>query len=156
MIRQGLLALLLCMAGTQALADSVFTHAILSLPFEVKIDAPWSRVITSQEQWQQFYDENTSYITVTPAPPVAPQIDFSTYTVVVGGLSAKTHSHTSIVVDRASTSSNSPFLNIALLSPGSRCTVTAQFKYPSIAVLLPKFAGELQIYTLEYVHECPG
>lgn len=151
--KQVLLSLVLSFSAAQACAESVFTHALLQLPFVVQEEAPWSRIITSQDQWQQFYDENKKYNTPTPTEYVAPQIDFALYTVVLGGLDWR-HSHTDIVVQRVSTSSNSPFLSVALLKPGSTCTVTAQISYPNIAILLPKPAGELTIYTTEYVHEC--
>lgn len=150
-----LLLLLLSFTTTQAVADSVFTHAIIKLPFVVQVEEPWSRVITSQEQWQQFYGENKSYNTAIPNPLIAPDIDFNLYTVVVGGLSWR-YSHTDIVVQSISSSSNKTYLSIALLSPGSHCTVTANVTYPNIAVLLPKPAGELNLYTLDYVHDCPA
>lgn len=148
------LTLLLSVTAMQVCADNVFTHAILKLPFEVQEEAPWSRIITSQEQWQQFYDENKTYNSVTPTYFEAPPIDFELYTIVVGGLDWR-YSHTDIVVQRVSTNSNSSFLSVALLSPGSSCVVTANITYPNIAVLLPKPAGELTIYTREYVYECP-
>lgn len=148
-----LLMLLLSLFASQAAAESLFTHAIIRLPFEVRVEEAWSQIITSQAQWQQFYTDNRPPIFASPSPLVAPEVDFSEYIVVVGGLGVK-YSHTNIVVEKVSAGSTDINLSIALVSPGSTCTVTTEAKYPNIAVLLPKPAGELTIYTQEYFHEC--
>ena len=152
-VRHFFLSLFLGLAATQALADNPFTHAIIKLPFSVQVETPWSRVITSQEQWQQFYDENKTYVSAVPFPHLPAQIDFELFSIVVGGLGSN-YSHTDIVVQNVSTGSNSPYLSIGLLSPGSSCMVTANIHYPNIAVMIPKPAGELTIYTREYLYEC--
>ena len=151
--KQLLLLLLLGFATTQSFAANPFTHAIIKLPFEVKVGSPWSRIINSQEELQQFYDENKTYVSATPFPHVPPVIDFDIFSVVVGGLDWS-YSHSKILVESVDTSSSSPYLSVVILSPGGNCALAGITRYPNIAVMIPKLAGELQIYTQEYVKDC--
>lgn len=149
-----LFLLLFSFTSAQAIAESAFTHAIIKLPFEVQTETTWSRVITSQEQWQQFYDENKTYVSAIPFPHVPPIIDFELFTIVVGGLSWR-YSHSDIVVQNVHTKSPNVLLQIAILSYGKNCVLTANVTYPNIAVMLPRPVGDLQISTEVYVKDCP-
>ena len=147
------LFLLLSLITTLSYAQSPFTHAIIKLPFEVKIDSPWSRIIKSQEQLQQFYDENRTYISATPFPHVPPVIDFDVFSIVVGGLDWR-YSHSKILVESVDSSSSTLYISAVILSPGGNCARAGFISYPNIAVLVPKHTGDLRIDTQEYVKDC--
>lgn len=147
--------LFLSFASIQAVAENAITHAVIKLPFEVQANDTWSRVITSQVQWDQFYDENKTYVSAVPFPHIPPAIDFELFSIVVGGLSWK-YSHSDIVVQNVRTTTPNVFLKIAILSYGRNCVLTANVTYPNIAVVLPKPVEELQISTDVYVKDCPA
>lgn len=105
----------------------------------------------SQDQWQRFYAENGHYHTVDP---VAPQIDFDAYTIVVGGLSWR-GSHKKIVVEDSVDNGDDKNIQVAIVTPGSRCALAMLIDYPNIAILIPKPAGTINIHTRVAVVDCP-
>ena len=144
----------LCCTVSQTYADSVFTYAMLKLPFEVQSEESWSEVISNQQQWQQFYSGSADHLTIWPAGSyTAPQIDFDAYDIVVDGMNYKS-SHSDIMVQYLTESSNITYLGITIVTPGN-CTVTMDLRYPNIAILVPKLKNELKISTRVADYFCP-
>ncbi|MDO8270642.1 MAG: hypothetical protein Q7U82_01810, partial [Gammaproteobacteria bacterium] len=79
----------LCLISTQATAANVFSYAQIDVPFDVRVDGTWVKVIESREAWDAFYRENAGkYLAPESELNIPPQFDFDAYTVIAGGLGA--------------------------------------------------------------------
>ena len=82
------MAVLLLATITTVKASDSFSHTVLSLLDDPRIDASWSRVIDSQDEWESFYNEPLAYIFFAQDSeiPTASVIDFEQYQILTGGL----------------------------------------------------------------------
>lgn len=161
-MRRAAFLLALFVYGGQALADSEFSHSILELPFVIETDAPWYQVIDSQQSWQNFYSEKGGSVTESSAEGlVAPQIDFDTFSIVVGGLGYE-YRASKIVIQSVEDRGGVKKIRALILRPdletllleGRICWVPMSSQFPTIAVLIPKPEGEVVISSHTLTMDC--
>ena len=155
-ICRALFVVYIMLCSSLALAEEVFTHSVIKLPFEVHETSPWSQMIETQAEWDRFYrDGLTAYIGAEAAEQtIPPQFDFERYAVVAGGLGSA-YPVSDILVHKVNLSGGSPSLSMVILSPGDSCSVVTAVYYPTIALLIPRPAASLQFYVREVFNECP-
>lgn len=154
----GVLMLTPAIAFAQEVPDFIYSHTVLKLPYEPKVDEPWSRVITTQEEWEKFYlqliDENARDTTITF---VTPKIDFNTYQVVTGSIGVRSSGGYSVSVEKVYELSDAIIaINVIVTRPGSYCVVAAMVTYPSTAILIKKTTKPIQFYSSQFTQECDG
>lgn len=143
--------LLLC---SPSHSDSIFDHAVLKVPFEVREKHPWSQTIESQDEWELFYRTNAAvYVGPNSELLSAPAIDFGQYTVVAGGLGSS-YSHSTIMIKYVRDQGPYTSLVAVILTPGTSCNVPSMISYPTIVVLIPKPDDDLKLSVSEIVNEC--
>ncbi len=146
-----IVALLLC---SPSYSDSIFTHAVLKVPFEVREKSPWSQTIESQDAWELFYRTNAVvYLGENSKLLSAPSIDFGQYSIVAGGLGSS-YSHSSIMIRYVRDQGPYTDLSALILTPGASCNVPSVISYPTVVLLIPKPDDNLKLHVSEVINEC--
>jgi len=153
----GVLILAPAIAFAQEVPDFIYSHTVLKLPYEFKVDEPWSRVITTQEEWEKFYlqliDENAGDTTITF---VTPKIDFNTYQVITGSIGFRSSGGYSVSVEKIHELNDAVAIDVIVTKPGSNCVVPAMVTYPSTAILIKKTTKPIRFYSSQFTLECDG
>lgn len=148
-----------------AVAQEVFTHAVIDLPFEFwaegedgvpdyRIQKDWVRVFQTQEEWDLFYKEPFPDGFTAPSElRDPPQLDFENNTVIVGGTGFNTSGH-SIAVSSVVNTPTVAYIDFFVVSPGRNCITTAQVTWPTIAILIPKAEGSMFFHKRDAVFDC--
>ncbi|GAB6042078.1 protease complex subunit PrcB family protein [Endothiovibrio diazotrophicus] len=142
-------------AGEQA--NEIFSHSVLTLPFEYRSGEPWSRTITSREGWESFYNELVSQNVVdgySEGLTTAPDIDFTNYQVVAGGVGRRNAGGLEVMVNR--TYESSTYMNVYgyFVSAGSNCAVTQAVNYPYAAILIKKTDKPIRFQFSDLTYHC--
>ena len=68
-----------------------FSHTVILLLDNPRKDEAWSQVISSQDEWEAFYNAPLAYMTFsdTSIIPAAPVFDFEKYQILAGGLGVR-------------------------------------------------------------------
>ncbi len=137
-------------------APEIFSHTVLKLPFDLKSDEPWSKIIRTQEEWEMFYIELLEENTVdTVIPSVLPQIDFETFQVVTGGIGFRPSSGYSVSVRQTIELSDTIYIGVLVVSPGKNCLSAAVVTYPSTTLLIKKTSKPIEFFSFQLIYECP-
>lgn len=144
----------LCLVSTQASAANVFSYAQIDVPFDVRVDGTWVKVIESREAWDAFYKENAGkYLAPESELNIPPQFDFENYTVVAGGLGAGNSGRT-LMIEYVKGGGSTTFVGALVLRADGGCAITGNVTYPTIVILMPKPQGKLQLFSREAVFFC--
>lgn len=144
----------LCLVSTQASAANVFSYAQIDVPFDVKTDGTWVKIIESREAWDAFYRENAGkYLAPESELNIPPQFDFDAYTVIAGGLGAGSAGR-SLMIEYVKGGGTTTYVGALVMRTGGGCDITANITYPTIVILLPKPQGRLQLFSREAVFFC--
>lgn len=140
--------------STQASAANVFSYAQINVPFDVKADVTWVKVIENRDAWEAFYKENAGkYLAPESELNIPPQFDFEAYTIIAGGLGAGS-SGRSLMIEYVKGGGSTTYVGALVLLADVGCAVTANVTYPTIVILLPKPQGKLQLFSREAVFFC--
>ncbi|MES3007035.1 MAG: hypothetical protein V4751_04610 [Pseudomonadota bacterium] len=143
----------LCLASTQASAANVFSYAQINVPFEVRVNGTWAKVIENREAWEAFYKENAGkYLAPESELNNPPLFDFGAYTVIAGGL-GEGGAGRSLMIENVRGGSTT-YVGALVLLADSSCNVTANVTYPTMVILIPKPQGKLQLNSREAVFSC--
>ncbi len=145
---------LTCTTAT-AYAGNVFSHAVLTLLDNPRIEKAWSQVISTQAEWEDFYNQPLAYMSfVEGQVPVAPQLDFEKYQVLAGGLGMQSHGGSFLTVKSVQELERSISVHVLLVRPGKNCIVPAVISYPSTAILVKKTDKPFSFSVSNLVNEC--
>lgn len=144
----------LCLVSTQASAANVFSYAQINLPFDVKADGTWVKIIENREAWDAFYRENAGkYLAPESELNIPPQFDFDAYTVIAGGLGSG-NAGRSLMIEYVKGGGSTTYVGALVLRADSGCAIVGMVTYPTIVILLPKPQGKLQLFSREAVFFC--
>ncbi len=119
----------------------IFSHTVLRLPYELQSDEPWIRFITTQEQWESFYTELLSQNLGgddLDSSIAVPEIDFTNYQVVAGGIGVRPSSGFELSIYRVDEFTDYLLIHVFIVSPGPDCGVGAVITYPYTAAQIKK------------------
>lgn len=143
-----LILFLISLSGQSALAYESFSHTTLLLPHEPQNSEPWVKVMTTQEEWESFFNSTLSVATYPVGEaPEAPVLDFENYQVISGGLGAKPSSGYSLAVEKVIETDHEMYINLISMSPSSDCAYLTVITYPTVTILVKKSTKELK-YTI--------
>jgi hypothetical protein len=144
------------------------THAddfrVFDFDLTMPIDTPWLRIISSQEEWRNFYFDlmNSNGLYLIPGPngeiPDPPHIvDFESNHVIAGGLGIRYDELSKIVVsDVDSTIGDKLNINVIDLTPSNECVILglAVTTHPMVVIEVPKSDKPLSISVEEASIHC--
>lgn len=145
--------------------QDVFSHTVLLLLDNPRKDKPWSRVITSQEEWETFFNEPLAYIDFFGGnAPVAPQFDFEKYQILTGGLGIKrspSFIDYILSVEKVTQTETEIVVHILNVAPSGAClkAIDNSFdypNYPATAVLVKKTDKPFRFEISNSTTDCPA
>lgn len=143
--------------AAESQAYDIFSHTVLRLPYELQSDEPWLRTITTQEQWESFYNELFSQNLggdELDNPVTIPKIDFENYQIVAGGVGVKPSSGFEISIYKVYEFTDYMLINVFIVSPGPDCTAGAVITYPYAAAQIKKTDKLLRFSVSYLTHFC--
>ena len=140
--------------GTAHSVDG-FSHTVLLLPDNPRIEQPWTRMIKTQEEWESFYYATTAHMSfVQSEAPVAPKLDFKNYRVLGIGLGRKYGSGHVVLVRTVEKHDDMINIYVNEITPGPRCKSIPVVNYPAAVVLVKKFDVPMRVIASTSRSEC--
>jgi hypothetical protein len=160
-----LTSVLTCIVSLSANADD---FRVVTLGGSSPSDLPWSRLITTQYDWETlaresyaaddvgpvvFCDQVPTSIDCVEPPPV---VDFDTEQVIVGGLGLQGDSRHILAVSNvvARQSSGYQYVNIMHLVAGAGCTTVPEVSNPMLAVVVQKTELPIKLSLFSTTTDC--
>lgn len=144
----------LFLATTLVAEDSVFEYAKINFPFEIEVEAPWSKIIQTEEEWIEFYEQSIpSYVSADSELRTPPQFNFELYFLVAGGLDSS-YSASEISIEHIRGAGSITYISAAITTPGDGCNSTSVVRYPNIVILVPKLENSVSIGAREFFYPC--
>lgn len=142
-------------AQSLALASDIYSHIVLELPYELRSDEPWVRIINTQEDLEQFYNEliADNFVIPSEAEP-APEIDFVNFQMIAGGLGSRSHGGYRLLIEKVFVLENEILINVLSIIPGDHCATIAAITYPSVAFLIRKTDKPIRFSVSELTGDC--
>jgi len=150
----GIVALMVVMSTSTAQEYDVFSHAVLRLPYDLRSEEPWARVINTQKEWQSFYDELFAENEMNPVSLPAPPLDFENYILLAGGLGIRVSGGFAVSVESVHEFENEIFIQVLEIIPGAHCAVITSITYPSTAILIKKTSKPFKFSILKATYDC--
>ncbi len=149
------ITLVLTFTATTIQANEAFSHAVLSLLDDPRNEEAWSMVITSQEDWESFYNQPLAYMSFLDGnTPTAPVLDFENYQVLAGGLGVHGAGGTLLVVDKVQELDHSIAVHVLIVRPSSNCLLPMVISFPSTAILVKKTDKPFTFSVSQLINEC--
>ncbi len=134
-------------------ADNIMTHAVLALPDDPRIEEPWSRTITSQQEWNDHFNQSLAYMQFPVGEAPTPmEIDFEQYQILSGGLGIKPSTGHYIAINEVKELDDRIWVHVLSVSPGANCSSGAMITYPSITLLVKK-TDKPFVFTVSHLSE---
>ncbi len=148
-----LVCLLIVSAATQA--TDFFSHTVLDLPDDPRNETAWSQVISSQEDWESFFNATLAAILFPQGEaPSAPEFDFEKFQILTGGLGVKPSSGYILSVENVIELDDVIEIHVFDVRPGTNCVTFAALTYPSTTVLVEKTDKPFRFSVSQLVDEC--
>lgn len=140
-----------------AFAADIYSHIVLKLPYEPRNDAPWVKIIQSQEEWEFFYEQlmidNTN--PSNPEIEAAPVIDFLNFQMIAGGLGMRNYLGSSkLLVERIRESDDEVIVSALEVRQSGGCLGFTALSYPSVAILIRKTDKPVTVTLSTVLDEC--
>ena len=124
---------------TPSQASDIFSHAVLTLPDDPRINDPWFKIIRNQADWEAHFYATTAAITYPDSmAPTAPVLDFQNYQVISGGLGIRSSGGYSLAIQSVHKIEEAMYIHVLSVSPGPGCVSFSAITYPSITILVKK------------------
>jgi len=155
-----IILLMLSTASAQALSlirtsGEVFSHTVLSLLDNPRNEQPWTLLINSQADWEDFYNQPLAYMQFAQGQvPTAPTLDFENYQVVAGGLGIKNNGGYRLIVSDVYEFDNEVNIHVLVIQPSANCLLPQVISYPSATILIRKTNKPLRFTTSQLLDEC--
>lgn len=156
---------LIMVATTSAHAADAFSHSVLILLDNPRIDTAWSKTISSQEEWEKFYYAPLAYMTFAADYefPVPSTIDFEEYQILTGGIGVKFSNNIfteySLSVEKVIEAENEIVIHVLDISQVPTCAVIEPFigfpTYPTATVVVKKTDKPFRLDTSKLTENCP-
>ncbi len=139
----------------KANAEDYFSHSIIDLPYEYEVEEPWVIVLDSDEDLEAFYTKTVKkYLELGYEVKPIPEIDFSQYTLVVGGLGFQSSGSNYLAIGRIIELSDTIYINAVQIVPGHGCSSTDDVAYPTTGILLKKTIKKIVVYLEKAASDC--
>lgn len=140
---------------TTAKASDTFSHTVLLLPDDPRIETQWSRTIGSQEEWESFFNQSLTYMTfLVGQSPIAPALDFEQHQIVTGGMGVQNTGGYLLSVNQVSELENEIIIHTLMIRPSANCLVPLAISYPSTTILIEKTNKPIRFSLSQLVDEC--
>lgn len=152
-----LLAIVTLMVVVVAPSQSAdtFSHSVLLLPDNPRINEPWVKIIGNQENWESHFYATTAAITYPESmAPVAPVLDFKKFQVISGGLGMRSSGGYYIAIESVHELENAMFIHVLDVRPGPECVVPAALTNPSITFLVKKTDKPIKFTVSKLINQC--
>jgi hypothetical protein len=138
-----------------AYSSDFFSHTVLSLPDDPRIEEPWSKTITTQQDWELYFYSTTAHMTFLQGEaPVAPQLDFENYQILAGGLGMKPSGGNILSVENVQELDDIIDIHVLSITPGASCVSIAMISYPSTTILVKKTDKPFRFTISNAIAEC--
>ena len=140
-----------------------FSHTVLLLIGNPRVDDPWSRVITSQEEWEEFFRAPLAYTDFFDGNhPVVPEFDFEEYQILTGGIGIKYSNQLGaehiLSVERVTQSDTEIIVHVLVVAPSFDCPTSPSDSgfpsYPSTTVLVKKTDKPFRFEVSNLTNQC--
>jgi hypothetical protein len=158
---------LMMVTMTVAHASDAFSHTVLLLLDNPQNKEAWSQTITSQEEWETFYNAPLASMSFVLGSelPIAPKFDFEKYQILTGGLGVRFSNnigaeHT-LSVEKVIEEENEIVVYVHSISPDLNCLSSSDEidgfpSYPTATVLVKKTDKPFKIKVSKLIEtECP-
>lgn len=150
-----LLVALLFVTITAANARDAYSHLVLVLPDEPRNEQSWTRVINSQDGWEELFNESLAYtLYLDGEAPVAPVFDFNQYQVLSGGLGVRDTGGYQLVVSRVEERDSDVLIHVLMVRPSENCLSPMMISYPSATVLVKRMNKPFSFLVVQSIDEC--
>ena len=155
-LRKVLTVITLMVAGTvPSQSADIFSHAVLLLPDDPRIDEPWFKIIRNQHDWESHFYASTAAVTYPDSmAPVAPILDFENYQVISGGLGVRSSGGFSLAIESVYELESAMFIHVLDVRPGPGCMVTMAITHPSITIVVKKTDTPIKFTVSKLISPC--
>ena len=156
LLSQILVFIALLIAGlVPVYSADIFSHTVLSMPYDLDNDKPWVKVIQNQEEWEAYFYATTAAVTYLQGQaPVAPKLDFDHYQVIAGGLGLRFSGGYSLAIENVYTTKNAMTIHLLDIHSGVRCLVTWGFTQPTITIMVKITDKPMRYIVSEVITPC--
>ncbi len=138
-----------------AYSSDFFSHSVLSLPDDPRIEEPWSKIITTQQEWESYFYSTTAHMTFPQGEaPIAPQLDFVNYQILAGGLGMKPSGGNILSVENVQELDDIIDIHVLSIKPGTSCFSIEMISYPSTTILVKKTDKPFRFTISNSIAEC--
>jgi hypothetical protein len=148
-------ALFMFTACSIAFAADIYSHIVLKLPYELRKDEPWIKVIQTQEELESFYYQLVIDSLVLPAEaePV-PIIDFHNFQMIAGGLGVRYYIGDRLLIEGVHEMDDVVILQVLEVRKTGICLVLPALSYPSATILIKRTDKPIRISVSTVLDEC--
>lgn len=148
-------ALFMFTACSIAFAADIYSHVVLKLPYELRNDTPWIKVIRTQEEWEYFYNQLIIDSLVFPdeAEP-APVIDFHNFQMIAGGLGVRSSIGDRLLIEDVHEMDDVVIIQVLEVHRAGACLVLPALSYPSATILIKRTNKPIRISVSTALDEC--
>lgn len=156
LLRKILLGITLMMSlASPVYSADVFSHTVLSMPYDLDNDKPWVKVIKNQQEWEAYFYSTTAAITYPVGEAsVAPKLDFNHYQVIAGGLGTRISGGYALSIQSVHISETAMTLHVLDITPGVQCLVTMGITQPTVTVMVKKTDKPIRYIISDVVAPC--
>lgn len=154
----GSLLVLAAVCTTHGSAADIYSHIVLKLPYALRSDAPWIRIIQTQEEWESLYQQILADNLLVPAETEpTPLIDFQNFQLIAGGLGVRSHTGDRLLIEDVHELEDAIIIQVLEARRAGYCIVLPALSYPSATILIRKTHKPIRIASAVASDDCnPG
>jgi hypothetical protein len=157
--------IILCLFALRSPADD---FRVLDLEYNMPLEFPWMRVISSDLEWWDFYTDmiaaqiieledicDPDSLDLDECEPPPPPVDFEHQQIILGGLGVRLQGASKIVVSGVDSISDDQLnINVLDINPSLECVTTAVISYPMVAIAIDRSDKPINITVEEATLNC--
>jgi hypothetical protein len=148
-------ALFMATTYSIAFAVDIYSHIVLKLPYELRNDAPWIKIIQTQEEWESFYNQLIIDSLVFPAEAEpAPVIDFHNFQMIAGGLGVRSSIGDRLLIEGVHEMDDVVIIQVLEVRRAGTCLVLPALSYPSATILIKRTDKPIRVLVSTALDEC--
>ncbi|SDY34599.1 hypothetical protein [Nitrosomonas halophila] len=151
----GSLLVLAVVCTTHGSAADIYSHIVLKLPYALRSDAPWIRIIQTQEEWESLYQQMLAdNLLILDEVEPAPLIDFQNFQLIAGGLGMRPHIGDRLLIESVHELEDEIIIQVLEVRRTGYCIVLPALSYPSATILIRKTHKPIRISSAIATDDC--
>ncbi|MES3008438.1 MAG: protease complex subunit PrcB family protein [Pseudomonadota bacterium] len=145
----------LLLFAAPALSKDIYSHVVLNLPFDLRTNGQWVKVIDNPKDWADFYESlRPALADYVPGYFSAPEIDFNNFVIVAGGLGYRNSGGDRLSIESVIDAGDRVYVSALAVSAGAGCAVTMAVTYPTVAIMIRKADKPISVFLGKAVSDC--